>query len=618
MDMIGRYEVKGELGRGGMAIVYRAIDPQIGREVAIKVLPREFMQEADFLSRFQREVRTVGQLTHAAIVPLYDAGQDNGQPYLVMRLMGGGSLLDRVKRGALSLAEVVAIFTRLGGALDEAHRKGVIHRDLKPGNILLDEAGLPYLSDFGIVKLTDATSMTSRGAIGTPAYMSPEHFHGKVNARSDVYAMGIILFQLLTGKLPFQAQTPPEYMRAHFMDVPPPLRSVNPNLPTALEPILQRALAKSDEARYGSVGELARALSEAVSQSASQPVSRSAGQPVSWSAGQPVSVQASFPWLWVGAGGVVLVLLLIILGLVGVVVSRSGTAVVERVVTATVEPPTDTPQIIADSPTVSRNPQLFADMILIPAGEFIMGSTQAQVDAAFKMCKKSYGNDCKKEWFEAEMPQHMVNLGEYFIDQYEVINAQYAECVKAGKCTAPSNKSSNTVSDYYENVKYANYPVIYVDWNQAKNYCEYVGKRLPTEAEWEKAARGRGGRIYAWGNEFDGRNLNFCDKNCPFDWADKGVDDGYADTSPVGSYELGQSVYGVYDMSGNVWEWTSSDYKGYPYIANDGREGLLGNTNKVLRGGSWGIADVTRVSSRGDDNPSYSDYGLGFRCLRSP
>jgi len=262
MDMIGRYEVKGELGRGGMAIVYRAIDPKIGREVAIKVLPREFMQEADFLSRFQREVRTVGQLNHAAIVPLYDTGEDNGQPYLVMRLMNGGSLLDRVKRGALPLNEVVAIFNRLGGALDEAHSKGIIHRDLKPGNILLDELGQPYLADFGIAKLIEATSMTSRGVIGTPAYMSPEHFEGQVNPRSDVYAMGMILFQLLTGRLPFQAQTPTEWLKAHLMDTPPSLRSISPNLPSELEPILQRALAKSHEARYGTVGEMARALSE--------------------------------------------------------------------------------------------------------------------------------------------------------------------------------------------------------------------------------------------------------------------------------------------------------------------------------------------------------------------
>jgi len=391
MQTIGRYEVKGELGRGGMAIVYRAIDPQIGREVAIKVLPREFMQEADFLSRFQREVRTVGQLTHAAIVPLYDAGQDNGQPYLVMRLMSGGSLLDRVRRGALPLNEVVAIITRLGGALDEAHRKGVIHRDLKPGNILLDEVGLPYLSDFGIVKLTDATSMTSRGVIGTPAYMSPEHFEGKVNPRSDVYAMGMILFQLLTGRLPFQAQTPTEWLKVHLMDTPPPLRSINHNLPAALEPILQRALAKSAEARYGSVGELARALSEAVSQSASQPVSRSASQPfgdkptvlntpppmsrpisqsvgqrsASQPASQPLSMPSqSFPWVWLGVGGViiVMVLLLVITGLIGLVVSRGETAVV--VVTATVQPRatfTATPQ-----PTFTWTPTAIAVAKVIP------------------------------------------------------------------------------------------------------------------------------------------------------------------------------------------------------------------------------------------------------------
>ncbi len=208
------------------------------------------MQEADFLSRFQREVRTVGQLSHAAIVPLYDAAQDNGQPYLVMRLMKGGSLLDRVKRGALPLNDVVAIFNRLGGALDEAHSKGIIHRDLKPGNILLDELGQSYLSDFGIVKLTEATSMTSHGMIGTPMYMSPEHFDGKVSPRSDVYAMGVILFQLLTGKLPFQAQTPSEWLKAHLIDSPLSLRAVNPHLPTELEPILQRALAKSAEALW--------------------------------------------------------------------------------------------------------------------------------------------------------------------------------------------------------------------------------------------------------------------------------------------------------------------------------------------------------------------------------
>jgi len=278
METMGRYELKGELGRGGMAVVYRAVDPHIGREVAVKVLPREFLQDGDFLARFQREVRTIGQLNHAAIVPLHDAGEDKGQPYLVMRLMHGGSLLDRLKRGAIPVAETATMFSRLAGALDEAHGKGIIHRDLKPGNILLDEQGQPYLSDFGIAKLTEATSMNSRGVIGTPAYMSPEHFEGKVSAQSDVYAMGIILFQMLTGRLPFQAATPPEYMKAHFMDTPPPLRSINPNLPVELEAVLQKALAKSKEQRFKTVGELAQAVNQAVSGSASQPVSGSASQ----------------------------------------------------------------------------------------------------------------------------------------------------------------------------------------------------------------------------------------------------------------------------------------------------------------------------------------------------
>jgi len=280
---------------------------------------------------------------------------------------------------------------------------------------------------------------------------------------------------------------------------------------------------------------------------------------------------------------------------------------------------TPTPQRIADSPTAlpTRSPQSFADMILIPAGEFTMGSTQAQVDAAFEQCKKSYGDGCKKEWFEREMPQHTVNLGEYFIDKYETTNAQYAECVKAGKCTAPHKTKSYSRANYYGNAEFANYPVIYIDWTQAKSYCEFAGKRLPTEAEWEKAARGTDGRTYPWGNEFDGKKLNYCDKNCTFDWADKAVDDGYADTAPVGSYPSGASPYGVMDMAGNVWEWVSSDYKSYPYVANDGREELLSNNNKMFRGGSWNYLDnFTRAAFRDSFTSTDIFNYLGVRCAQ--
>jgi len=215
-----------------------------------------------------------------------------------------------------------------------------------------------------------------------------------------------------------------------------------------------------------------------------------------------------------------------------------------------------------------------------------------------------------------EKPVHKVNLAEYYIDKYETSNAQYAECVAAGKCTAPHKTKSATRASYYNKAEFANYPVIYVDWTQAKNYCEFAGKRLPTEAEWEKVARGTDGRVYPWGNEFDGTKLNFCDKNCTFDWADKTVDDGYADTAPVGHYPSGASRYGVLDMSGNVWEWTSSDYKDYPYIADDEHEKLLSNNNKVVRGGSWYNYVNSRASIRYVSNPASDSSNVGVRCAQ--
>ncbi|MBI5715884.1 MAG: serine/threonine protein kinase, partial [Chloroflexi bacterium] len=153
--MIGRYEVKSELGRGGMATVYHAYDPRFKRDVAIKVLPREFLHDPSFRARFEREAQTIAALEHAAIVPVYDFGEQSGVPYFVMRLMPGGSLADHLKqKGSLTLPEVSRIFNRLAPALDHAHAKGVIHRDLKPGNILFDQNNDSYLSDFGIAKLT--------------------------------------------------------------------------------------------------------------------------------------------------------------------------------------------------------------------------------------------------------------------------------------------------------------------------------------------------------------------------------------------------------------------------------------------------------------------------------
>ncbi|MBI5348217.1 MAG: serine/threonine protein kinase [Chloroflexi bacterium] len=262
--MIGRYEVKSELGRGGMATVYHAYDPRFKRDVAIKVLPREFLHDPSFRARFEREAQTIAALEHAAIVPVYDFGEQCGVPYLVMRLMPGGSLADHLKqKGSLTLQEVSRIFNRLAPALDHAHAKGVIHRDLKPGNILFDQNNDPYLSDFGIAKLTQGSaSFTGSAIVGTPSYMSPEQARSDavVDGRSDVYALGAILFELLTGQTPYKGDTPMGVVVKHITEPVPKILTVDPNLPADCETLIAKAMAKDAEARYQTAGEFASAL----------------------------------------------------------------------------------------------------------------------------------------------------------------------------------------------------------------------------------------------------------------------------------------------------------------------------------------------------------------------
>ena len=249
-------------------------------------------------------------------------------------------------------------------------------------------------------------------------------------------------------------------------------------------------------------------------------------------------------------------------------------------------------------------------MVYVPAGEFRMGSTDEEIDAIYNECYDDMEMPCEREWFENELPAHNVYLDALWIDQTEVTNGQYQMCVEAGACAPLMSSESYTRDSYYGNSIYDNFPVVYVDWYMASAYCQWSGRRLPTEAEWEKAARGTDGRLYPWGNGSPNAGLlNFS------------YDQG--DTTEVGSYPAGASPYGAMDMAGNVSEWTA-DWYDVGYYGKSPKENPQGPSSgeyRVVRGGGWGdSADYTlRSTDRGGDKPIKPAlrFYLGFRCASS-
>jgi formylglycine-generating enzyme required for sulfatase activity len=264
-----------------------------------------------------------------------------------------------------------------------------------------------------------------------------------------------------------------------------------------------------------------------------------------------------------------------------------------------------------------------AVMVYVPRGEFVMGSSDDQVRYSIQLCEEDgvrifgEGAMCFPADFADETPAHAVILDGFWIDRTEVTNRQYERCVEAGVCTPPTEMGSFTRDAYFGESAYDDYPVMWVVWEQAATYCDWVGARLPTEAEWGYAARGPNSRIFPWGNTFDGTRLNYCDASCELGIADDAFDDGYPDTAPVGSYPSGASWCGALDMAGNVREWVSDWYGTYQGQQQQNPAGAEPGRLLVSRGGSWyDLPTNVRSEKRGQNTPDFSAYKLGIRCVK--
>jgi formylglycine-generating enzyme required for sulfatase activity len=258
-----------------------------------------------------------------------------------------------------------------------------------------------------------------------------------------------------------------------------------------------------------------------------------------------------------------------------------------------------------------------AGMVYVPAGYFVQGSTEGQINDAYDSCIRSdHYRQCWRQILKDELPQHEVYLDGFYIDKYEVTNAQYAECVEAGFCGPPQPTSSATRSSYFNDPRYADYPVIYVTWHDADRYCRWAGKRLPTEAEWERAARGENGMLWPWGNSFSMERCNVR----PGDVVPAPTPSSFSiDTKRVGSYPGGASPGGVMDMVGNVSEWVADWYDESYYARFEGQNpgGPSSGEKKVIRGGSWNCnIGMARAANRGPALPSGWYFDVGFRCAR--
>jgi len=555
MKKLGRYHLIEQIGKGNFATVYRAFDTRLEREIALKILNPSMEGQPEFVQLFKNEARSVAGLKHPNIVTIHDFDETEGRLYITMELLDGEDLCKRIQRdGPLPLGQVVQIVEKLAEALDYAHLRGLVHRDVKSANINVTEANNIVLTDFGLAKVLAGSVYASSfsgswGASGTAEYLAPECAEGDVaSPASDLYSLGIIAYEMLTGRVPFKAESPVVVVRMQADKPPPDPKDFRPDLNAGMRSAILKALSKNPSERQFSVLEFAMEL-------------------------------------------------------------RSGLELYnERNITLTTG--------------------VAMELVRVPAGAFLMGSDNEKDPAAL----------------DNELPQHKIFLDEYWIGKYPVTVAQFRAFVNSTGHPTMAEKEGKGWADKGEDwgmvpganwhhpfgpessvTNKINHPVTQISWDDAVAFCQWASTvvedptiqviRLPSEAEWEKAARGIDGRIYPWGDQLpDDRWCNFYNF--------------HSDTTPVGLYSpKGDSPFSCADMAGNVWEWTGSLWGIEPekrndinlYHLDDAPKNSNSREKRVLRGGSFDQPyDRIRCAFRNASNPEFRVSDFGFRVVISP
>jgi len=619
-----RFTIEAELGGGGMGVVYRARDLVLRRPVALKQIRADRCSDAA-LARFEREARIMARVRHPACVGIYDAGVQGGDPYLVMELVEGRSLAEVIReaRGGLDPRRAAAWIRDVARGLHACHEAGIVHRDVKPPNVLVDARDRARVTDFGVARDQDAeTRLThSEAAVGTALYMAPEQLGSpeETDRRADVYGLGATLHEALTGAPPFSGHQL-QVFRAILEEDPVPVTELRPEVPARLAAIVARCLRKRPEDRYATAEELARDLDLFLGAAEAAPAAPAGGpvrrRPVALAAGLALAAVAAGGGAVVASGG---------LGgaapvepapgpagaadpgpgATGVAALDSGAGAPTGHASAATSPapaPPGPPDAAAGAPTLEvRQGELVnakdgSVVVWAPPGTFLMGNPYPDLEGAE----------------EREGPAHRVTLTEgFYLGKHEVTWDQYrAFCAATGR-EVPSHRIER---DGVVFEAPGDHPVFRVTWFDARDYCAWAGGRLPTEAEWEYAARGDHESFYPWQPELDWRG-GYASRGAffPVDPVAANVDserpplvhdDGAPFTAPVGSYPAGASPFGCLDMAGNVREWVADWFGSYEAGAARDPRGPAGGAFRVIRGGSFAQGPfVSRSVTRNEGNP---------------